>query len=292
MIIDVHIHLWERSRHWTGSATPLVSYGKVDYGTGPRRWMPPGFIDGTSTAEFAVEYMDMIGVDHAFIVQEHMDGFMNDCVAKAVAKYPTKFTGFALLNFGKKTVAEDMERLVKEKGLRGLKIPLSGVTKFAPDFTLECPAAMAVWDVCTALDVPVWIHGHAGREGAKELESLARAVPKMKIAVCHMGLPPRRGWKDQVKLAKMKNVFIDCSGLTALYGSEGYPYPAAQRAIRWAVDAVGAGNLMWGTDYPRILNMCTYQQSLDLFAVKCRFLTGRQKDLILGETARRVMELG
>ena len=62
-----------------------------------------------------------------------------------------------------------------------------------------------------------------------------------------------------------------------------------RRAIRWAVDAVGAGKLMWGTDYPRILNMCTYQQSLDLFAVKCRFLTAKQKDAILGETARKLV---
>jgi predicted TIM-barrel fold metal-dependent hydrolase len=127
-----------------------------------------------------------------------------------------------------------------------------------------------------------------------ELREVIQACPGLKIAIGHFGMaappvtPPWEDprWREQILLARHKNVCIEAGGITWLYNSEFYPYPSAVRAIREAADLVGMDRLMWGSDYPRTITAITYRMSYD-FIVKSRELTDDDKRLFLGENARR-----
>ena len=62
MIIDTHVHIWERNRNWAGRA-PQLSYGKINYGDGLKYCLPPAFRDSVSSPEVALAYMEISGID-------------------------------------------------------------------------------------------------------------------------------------------------------------------------------------------------------------------------------------
>ena len=77
---------------------------------------------------------------------------------------------------------------------------------------------------------------------------------------------------------------IESGGITWLFNSEFYPFKGAVKAIREAIDMVGAGKLMWGSDYPRTITAITYKMSYD-FVCKTDELTDTEKRLFLGGNA-------
>jgi predicted TIM-barrel fold metal-dependent hydrolase len=78
---------------------------------------------------------------------------------------------------------------------------------------------------------------------------------------------------------------MESGGITWLYNAEFYPFPSAIRAIKEAIDQVGIGKLMWGSDYPRTITAITYRMSYD-FVSKSTELTDEEKARFLGENAR------
>jgi predicted TIM-barrel fold metal-dependent hydrolase len=94
----------------------------------------------------------------------------------------------------------------------------------------------------------------------------------------------RRGWEEQIKLARHENVRIESGGITWLFNDEFYPFDGAVRAIREAADIAGMHKLMWGSDYPRTITAITYRMSYD-FICKSKEMTEEEKALFLGENA-------
>ena len=118
-----------------------------------------------------------------------------------------------------------------------------------------------------------------------ELREVIQECPHLKIAIGHFGMPVAKGWEEQLLLCRNENVYLESGGITWLYNSEFYPFPSAIRVIRQAIDTVGAGKLMWGSDYPRTITAITYRMSYD-FVVKSNELSDDEKHLFLGENAR------
>lgn len=77
---------------------------------------------------------------------------------------------------------------------------------------------------------------------------------------------------------------IESGGITWLFNSEFYPFNGAVKAIKEAIDMVGAEKLMWGSDYPRTITAITYKMSYD-FICKTVELTDMEKRMFLGENA-------
>lgn len=117
-----------------------------------------------------------------------------------------------------------------------------------------------------------------------EIKEVIAECPELKIAIGHFGMVTQPGWEEQIMLAGNKNVYVESGGITWLFNSEFYPYPSAVRAIREAIDMVGAEKLMWGSDYPRTITAITYKMSYD-FILKTDVLTDKEKALFLGENA-------
>ena len=84
---------------------------------------------------------------------------------------------------------------------------------------------------------------------------------------------------------------IESGGITWLFNKEFYPFAGAVKAIRQAIDMVGADKLMWGSDYPRTITAITYKMSYD-FICKSDELTDEEKALFLGENARKFYGFG
>ena len=117
-----------------------------------------------------------------------------------------------------------------------------------------------------------------------EIKEVIAECPELKIAIGHFGMVTQPGWEEQIMLARNKNVYVESGGITWLFNSEFYPYPSAVRAIREAIDMVGAEKLMWGSDYPRTITAITYKMAYD-FILKTDVLTDKEKALFLGENA-------
>jgi len=150
----------------------------------------------------------------------------NDYTAEIVKRYPDRFLGFASVDPHKgKAAVNEMERSVKELGLRGLKLhPISQA--FFPNDTRFYP----LWEKCAELGVPVLFHsgqtavgaGIPGGGGLKikyaqpiHMDDVAADFPELNIIMAHPGVP----WQEeQLSIALHKpNVYIDLSGWSPKY---------------------------------------------------------------------------
>ncbi len=287
MIIDCHMHLWE-----TAAGADLVprDYGRFASRDGTlHQMLPVSFVDSSSPAELALAHMDWLGIDRGVVVQEWMDGRQDAYLSGVARRYPDRFSLMGLLDLNDPENAPAyIEDIVRRLSLDGVKV-IPGQNR---DVRLDDARLRKVWRSCAALGVPAVMHLPPGEAALAEVETIVRDEPSFRLVVAHLGLPPADGWQRQVALGRLPNVFIDASGLTALFAHEGYPFPGAQKAIREALDIVGPGKIMWGSDYARCLVDVSYKEILDLFRKECPFLTAAERAGILGETAARVYRFG
>jgi len=113
----------------------------------------------------------------------------------------------------------------------------------------------------------------------------------VRIAIGHFGMVTRPGWLEQIRLARLANVYVESGGITWLFNSEFYPYPSAVRAIADARDVCGMEKLMWGSDYPRTMTAITYRMSWD-FIPRSSLLTEAERRMFLHENAERFYRFG
>lgn len=286
MIVDCHMHLWKKA---TGKNLIQRDYGRFESKERMRQLLPVSFIDSSSTAEMALAHMDWLGIDRGVVVQEWMDGRQDGYLAELAKTHHDRFSLMGLLDGNDLAGAPDyVDRAVNELHLDGLKVTPGHFDRV----NLDDERMMKIWERCAALDVPVVIHMLGGETMVAEATRVVTALPRLTLVVAHLGLPPAEGWQKQVALGKFPNVFVDASGLTALFAYEGYPFPGAQAAIKEAFDIVGPNKIMWGSDYPRCLVDVSYKEILDLFRKECPFLSNQERAGILGETAAKVYRFG
>ena len=131
-------------------------------------------------------------------------------------------------------------------------------------------------------------------DGARQtgaLREIAQQYPNLRIAVGHFGMVTRQDWMEQIRLARLPNVYIESGGITWLFNTEYYPYPSAIQSILMARDQVGMENLMWGSDYPRTMTAITYKMSWD-FIEKSPRLTEEEKRLFFHDNAHGFYRFG
>lgn len=175
----------------------------------------------------------------------------NDWVADMVRRFPNVFPlGFAGLDPWKgKAAIRELERSVKELGLRGVKVhPVAG--QFYPND----PRFYPLWEKCQELGVPLMSHsgttglgaGLPGAMGVKLkygqpifLDDVAADFPGLTIICAHHGFP----WESEaIALALHKgNVFMDLSGYAPKYFS-----PTLIHEINTRLQ----NKVVFGTDYP------------------------------------------
>ena len=174
----------------------------------------------------------------------------NDFVAGCARAHPDAFVGFASVDPGKgRAAVVELERSVRELGLRGLKLHPS-----AQGFRPDDRAVYPVYETAAALGIPVTVHtgttglgaGMPGGGGIKlepsrpiHLDAVAADFPRLQIVMAHPAWP----WQDeQLAVALHKpNTWIDLSGWSPRRFA-----PDLVRNIRGALQ----DRVLFGTDYP------------------------------------------
>jgi uncharacterized protein len=209
----------------------------------------------------------------------------NDYVAQVIDKYPDRFIGFASVDPWKGAMAiKELERAVKELGLRGLKLhPIAQA--FFPNDERFYP----LWEKCSELKIPAVFHtgqtgvgaGSPGGAGLKLkyaqpllLDDVAADFPELTIIMAHPAVP----WQEeQLSIALHKaNVYIDLSGWSPKY----FRPVLVQYAATILQD-----KMLFGSDYP------TIQPDRWLRDFENLEMKEEVRRKILIENARRVLKL-
>lgn len=271
MIIDAHTHLWKKQNGLAeGKQVFSLKNGKSNFCGEIRQMMPPYMINGENTADMLISNMDYAGVNGAVITQEEIDGNQDDYLLNAKAAYSDRLRICSLYEENKP---------FETVGFDGIKIcagrlPTQDLTKHYKVFeTAEMNSMFISIDMAD------------GDLQTKSLLEMIQQYPDLRIAVGHFGMVTRRNWKEQIKLARNKNVFIESGGITWLFNSEFYPYPSAVKAMKEAAEICGFDKLMWGSDYPRTMVKITYKMSFD-FVLKSKEISDTDKEKFLYKNAK------
>jgi hypothetical protein len=176
----------------------------------------------------------------------------HEYVADMVRRFPGTFIGFAGVDPWKGRAAiEELERAVKELGLRGAKFQQAAQAFFPNDRRFY-----PLWEKCVELKIPVLFHcgttglgaGMPGGLGIKlkyvdplPIDDVAADFPELTIICAHPAWP----WTDMaIAIAIHKaNVYVDLSGWSPKY----FP-PQLTRDINSRLK----NKALFGTDYPFI----------------------------------------
>jgi len=283
MIIDAHIHLWNRLHgDDLGVDRQALSWGKARQGDTIYYATPPAFEDSLSTYERALAHMDWLGIDRAVVLQEFMDGKQDDYLQDVRRECSSRFSCMAL--FDRYYYDDPLKAFVKavdEQSLQGFLV--KNPDPF-PDIAV--PALMPLWERCAERGLPVVLKNGE----PSQIRRLVRLVPNLKIVLSHFAgcFGPPGEYRARLEIAASSDhVTLDTGALT--YG-RCYPFSESKDRLQEALEVVGANKIAWGSDYPRpgLVADASYKQQLEFITVECDFLSDAQREQILGGTALRV----
>lgn len=273
MIIDAHLHLWDRQCGRVDEKPVFaLCEGKSNFGGEIRQMMPPHMLDGRNTAEMLIANMNYARVSGCVVTQEYIDGNQDRYLLECKKKYPKRMKICCLYE----------EREIDSEWIGqfdGIKICAG---RLRDQNLLHHKEIFAKAD---RLGRFISIDLSDGGPQVKEMEKLIKMYPDLRIAIGHFGMVTTNGWEEQIALARHKNVYVESGGITWLFHKEFYPYPSAIQAIRTAIGICGIEKIMWGSDYPRTMTAITYDMSKD-FIEKTSALSEEEKNRILGENAK------
>ena len=289
MIIDAHIHLWNHVDGQLGNkkVTPIAN-GIIKIGSKQVQGMPTWFTDCRNTAELALAAFDDAGVNAAVVTQEFLDGNQNRYLAKISKQHPTRFFVHGLIDFRRPELLKKQFAQVVKQGFKGIKCPAMPLPDLNNPVKLDSPELMEIWEKMQADKMILSIDLAPGDIQVSQMKNIIETFPQLKITIGHFGMVGHGKWKEQIKLAQHDNVYIECGGIIWLFRHEGPKFPGAQRAIKTAMNLVGAEKLMWGSDYPRTMVDFTYRQSLQFVKEGCSFFSDKERTAFLGGNAERL----
>jgi len=276
-MIDAHAHLWLKQNGLVdGLPVYALGGGRSQFGNEVRQMLPPAMTDGVNSAERFLSHMDFSRVGGAVITQEIIDGNQDEYLRRVRKEYPDRFRVCALY---------EESGIPDTEGMDGIKL-CGGRLR---DRDLIHHAAVFEAADQRGLFIGIDMADGDGQTGA--LRELAQQYPNLRIAIGHFGMVTRPGWLEQIRLARLPNVYVESGGITWLFNAEYYPYPSAIQAILTARDLVGMEKLMWGSDYPRTMTAITYKMSWD-FIEKSPLLTEKEKRRFFHENAHAFYRFG
>lgn len=206
----------------------------------------------------------------------------NDYIIEAVQKHPGRLIGFGCFDPLSVEAARETERCLNAglSGIGELAFYRSGI----PEQALEHLAP--VMQICRQHDRPIMLHTNepVGHEypgktpnTLAQIYRLIQRFPKNLIILCHWGggLFFFSLLKKGVKEA-LRNVYFDTAASPFLY----------ERAVyRIGIDLVGAGKILFGSDYP-LLSPKRYFSELQEAG-----LTADERSSICGLNAARLLKI-
>jgi predicted TIM-barrel fold metal-dependent hydrolase len=268
-IIDPHVHVWKRS--------PEFPFSKGSYKK------PPTF---DATPEMLLGLMKENGVSKTVIIQNVHYLWDNSYLASVLKQYPTYFKGVARVDPVNLDAPDQLSRLVEEQSFSGIRLNPYGTSGAA--WIKNVPLMLPLWKRCYDLKVPMTILALINQ--MPDVEILIQKFPELTVVIDHMADCPL-GHPDLLAkltaLAKYPNVFVKISHTWEL-SKQPYPFLDAQEQVKVLYDVFGPKRLMWGTDWPNVLEYCGYARALTLVRDDMKFLNADDKHWMLSKTVELV----
>lgn len=236
MIVDCHVNVYE-DQH------VLPYYHEVTKNVRPGAMAP--------RADPDTVYEAMAGVDKAIIFSLRYGdsaGISGDdeVTARAVAKYPGKFVGFACLDPRMPDCMSVLVHAIEDLGLKGVK--------FGPIYngvSLLDPRMEPVYQYCIRQNLPLTMHmgttyvPNAPAELGRPIyvDTIATRYPGLKLVMAHMGHP----WYEECIIVARKQPNVYCE-VSALFYRPWQFYNTLIAAQEYTIH--NRAKIFWGTDFP------------------------------------------
>jgi len=257
LIVDSQIHIWENAR-MSAHHRPISTYSKDD----------------------ALKEMAQAGVDAAVL---HPPSSLPQTVPTAIEAarlHPDKFAILGHFPVEKPESRGLIGTWKQQPGMLGLRFTFNQPNQQSwwTDGTLDW-----LWPAAEQAGLPIGLlaGGHLDKVG-----KIAERHPGLRLLIDHMGRSGRTtddaafsDLPDLLALARHPNIAVKASGAPS-YSSEAYPWRNIHGYIRQIFDAFGPQRTFWGTDITRM--PCTYRECVTMFTEELPWLTGRDKELVMG----------
>lgn len=281
-IIDAHMHLF---------AAQSQSYPR-----GTHDLYPP---DLTAEVDEYLAEANALGVGHSVLVSLDEN---DEYVAEAVANNPGRFSGVAVMDPASTDPVADFEKRRTVMPLVGYRVWTLGASS-----TLDVPQEFrALLNSLQERQVAMWFYSDEDQLNA--LASVIDEYPDLTVVLNHLGfcqsgfacdewgrprivtdIPPAT--IDVVeRLSMRENVNVMFSGHYA-FSNNPYPYDDMRRMSQRLLDSFGPDRMLWASDWPWIKVNPGYFSLIDLVDLHLPGLSDKERMMILGGTAERVLRL-
>jgi predicted TIM-barrel fold metal-dependent hydrolase len=263
VIIDSQVHVWRAQtpeRPWFSTAST----------------MPDPF-----TYEALLKEMRAAGVDRAVLVPPAWEGGNADFALEGAARHPDRFIVMGRIAIEQPEQVSLLPQWQARPGMVGIRLAFQKQEHRAQmtDGTTDW-----LWPAAEKYDIPLMVFAPGQHD---RLGEIARAHPKLRIIVDHMGLfrekdaPAAVAMERLIPLADCPNVAVKVTSLP-FYSSEPYPYRNLHGSLRRLIAAYGPKRAFWGTDLTRIWSLASYRQCVTAFTEELTFLSAEDLDWVMG----------
>jgi L-fuconolactonase len=242
------------------------------------------------SAEELLETLDSAGVHGAVCVHSRRDsGYDHTATLRAIGEHPDRLVGVCVVRPDAPTAAEDLRALVRQ-GFRGVRIlPFS--EQDAPWLTGS--SGDPLWQEAADLDIPVDVILRPDQ--LEQLRERALRSPETTMVIDHNALVSVEDDADRVELlcgfAELPQVVCKVSALRHASREE-HPHRDLHPLLRRVLDAFGPDRLIYGSDWPNMLeDDVPYDYAIHTID-EALGLSGAERDQLFGGTAARVWKLG
>ena len=279
MRIDSHLHVFAR---------PSAEFPREITASMPAERQAP--------VEDLLAHMAAHAIDKAVLVQTGGTSLAHHAYLQhCLRTYPDRFLGIGLIPPDTPEPADHMDRLAEDGSIIGFRLRSLG------DFS------QPIWEHAARQDYVLWLYLRALRPTAASVPH-GRFPPSARRDQSPHGLSKRgpvylgcqgpsadrRGDAAADRVPRTRARFTHpsvCVHLSGQYatGKAAYPYPDLAAWHRSLLSAFGAERLLWASDFPWIVADPGYGECVEVLDHLLPDLSSDQRQLIMGETARRFL---
>lgn len=271
-IVESHVHIWTQDEKYPFAPT-----------------LPDVPVPATNaTAEMLLDETGRAGVDHVVLVQPSTYGWDNSYLADSIARYPQRLAGVCLVDPLDEEAPDRLEYWVREHNFHGVRLHAVRPDSASWFTTVQTGR---IWGRAADLGIPICLLLDVVH--APMVAEMVKRFPNVDVVLDHMGRidvteqPPYPIFRRFLDLANFPRTYAKVSGMLH-YSNEAYPFTDTHPFFRLAKDAWGPERLMWGTDWPMLLDKAGYLPRLTAVRDEMPFFSQAGLDCVLGGTALRL----